>query len=286
MMDYPYSNELHPPQKTADIDVTRPGTKVMLKILVKTHQKQTEAFVPPAGVTLRRETIENVPCFVLEPEGAGDIPAMLYCHGGAFYLPTQVTSLNLACIYAKQANIRVVLPEYSLTPDHPAPKALEECRAVQRALKPQLVYGESAGAAIAALLEKCWGQMLIYPVTDDRSGLYPSMEKCALAVWTANSNKSMWAAYLRDYPEEKLAEIIPMRRENWRGASPAYIETQEFDILRDEGEAFAKHLQAATVPVDYHLIPGSYHGFDGELDSPLVRRVLEQRIAWIKSKIQ
>ncbi len=38
MMDYLYSSELHPPQKTADIDVTRPGTKVKQKNLVKPHQ--------------------------------------------------------------------------------------------------------------------------------------------------------------------------------------------------------------------------------------------------------
>ncbi len=281
-MDYPYSHELHPPRKTADIDVTRPGTKVMLKILVKTHQKQTEGFVPPAGVLLKRETIADVPCLVLEPE-TGAEATMLYCHGGAFYLPTQVTSLNLASIYAKRLDLRVILPEYSLTPDHPAPKALEECRCVQRAVKPQLVYGESAGAAIAAMLEPCLGQMLIYPVTDDRH--YPSRDAYPLAIWTAASNASMWQAYLRDCPEEEWAEIVPMRRENWNGASPAYIETQEFDILRDEGEAFAKRLEAADVPVEYHLIAGSYHGFDAELESPLVQRVLAQRIDWLKKKI-
>ncbi len=282
-MDYPYSHELHPPRKTADIDVTRPGTKVMLKILVKTHQKQTKSFVPPAGIKLVREIIAGVPCFVIEKE-TGAEATMLYCHGGAFYLPTQATSLRLACIYAGEADLRVVIPEYSLTPDDPAPKALEECRAVQQTVKPDLIYGESAGAAIAALLEPCRGQMLIYPVTDDRH--YPSRDAYPLAIWTATSNTSMWQAYLRDWPEEKWAEVVPMRRENWAGASPAYIETQEFDILRDEGEAFAKRLEAAAVPTEYHRIPGSYHGFDAELESYLVQRVLAQRIHWLKQKLQ
>lgn len=278
MMNYPYNPQLHPPQKTADIDLSRPGTKVMLKILVKTHQKQTEAFVPPAGITLKRETIGDVPCFVAEPE-TGAETKMLYCHGGAFYLPTQVTSLNLACIYAREANLRVILPEYSLTPEFPAPKALEECRRVQRAVEPELVYGESAGAALAALLEPRRGRMLIYPVTDDRD--YPSRAAYPLAIWTDASNRSMWQAYLQDVPESELPKIIPMRAavEN---TSPAYVETQEFDILKDEGQAYANRLREAGVVVEHHQIPGSYHGFDGELDSPLVQQVLKNRIDWLR----
>ncbi len=282
MMDYPYSPELHPPAKTADIDVTRPGAKVVLKILVKTHQKQTESFVPPAGALLKRETIADVPCFVIEPE-TGAERQVLYCHGGAFYLPVQVTSLNLACIYAREAELRVIIPEYSLTPDNPAPKALEECRAVQRTVKPELVYGESAGAAIAAMLDPCRGQMLIYPVADDRD--HPSRQQYPLAVWTAASNRSMWEAYLRDTPESELPQIVPMRAD-LRNASPAYVETQEFDILKDEGEAFASRLREENVPVEYRMIPGSYHGFDGELASPLVQRVLTQRIHWLKRTIE
>ncbi len=282
MMEYSYSPELHPPRKTADFDLSRPGTKVMLKVLVKTHQKQTEAFVPPAGITCKREEIAGVPCFVVQPE-AGTEHSMLYCHGGAFYLPTQVTSLNLACVYAGECALRVVIPEYSLTPDSPAPRALEECRAVQRAVQPELTYGESAGAAIAALLEKSRGQMLIYPVTDDRH--YPSRDAYPQAVWSAASNRSMWDAYLRDVPESERSQYIPMQARAIN-TSPAYVETQEFDILKDEGRAYAQRLREAGVAVESCQVAGSYHGFDGELDSPLVRRVLAQRTAWLRARIE
>ncbi len=286
MMECKYSPLLHPPERTADIDVTRPGTKIALKLLVKTHQKQTAAFVPPAGVKLGRETIAQTPCFTIEPENAGELPKMLYCHGGGFYLPTQVSSLKLACIYGKEAGLRVILPEYSLTPDFPAPKALEECSAVQRAVSPELVYGESAGAAIAAMLDKCLGQMLIYPVTDDRSDRYASMDAYPGAIWTQASNRAMWRAYLGNLPETALPGIVPMRRENLQNASPAYVEMQEFDILRDEGAAFAQRLQDAGVPTESHLISGSYHGFDEELDSPLVQQVLKQRVEWLCKRIK
>ncbi len=286
MTDYAYSPQLHPPQKTADIDVTRPGTKIALKILAKTHRQQTAGFVPPPGIRLRQECLGGVPCFVIEPENAGALPGMLYCHGGGFYLPAQVSSLKLACIYAKETPLRVYLPEYSLTPDSPAPRALEECRAVQQAVSPELVYGESAGAAIAAMLDGCLGQMLIYPATDDRSARYPSIARYDRAVWTAASNQAMWSAYLGALPESALPGIVPMRRESLRSASPAYIETQEFDILRDEGAAFAQRLREAEVPVVYRMIPGSYHGFDGELETPLVRRALAQRLDWLRGIIE
>ena len=79
MAEYPYSPELKAPGKPVDFDLSRPGTLMMLRLLVKTHQKQTDSFAPPEGIRLGREKQGNVPCFVIEPESGEDLPAMLYC---------------------------------------------------------------------------------------------------------------------------------------------------------------------------------------------------------------
>ena len=291
MASYNYSPELKAPGKTADFDLSRPGTLMMLKLLVKTHHKQTDSFAPPEGIRLSRAEMGNVSCFVIEPETNGELPVMLYCHGGAFYLPTQVSSLALACVYAGALQMRVVIPEYRLVPEHPAPAAFEDCLAVWQELSSSaettLLCGESAGGALAAGLalfirdyglKKPCGQVLVYPVLDNRPEKYPSMTACAEAAWTNRSNTSMWEAYLKNAEEKWLPYLIPMYSENLQDLPEAYIEPQQIDVLRDEAVAYGKRLEQAEVNVEVNLIAGSYHGFDSDLSSGLVQRVLRHRI--------
>ena len=292
MTDYGYSPELKTPGKSIDFDLSRPGTLMMLKLLVKTHQKQTDSFVPPEGIRLSRVGVGSVPCFLIEPETEDNLPNMLYCHGGAFYLPTQITSLNLACEYAKQLCIRVYIPEYRLVPEYPAPAALEDCLAVwqhlSRKTEKLLVYGESAGGTLAAglalyvrdrgLKQPC-GQILVYPVLDNRAVAYASMTAYADAAWSNRSNASMWETYLKNAEESWLPYLVPMRMENLCGLPDAYIEPQQIDVLRDEALAYAQRLEQAGVKVEQNQISGSYHGFDSDLTSGLVQRVLRHRIA-------
>lgn len=295
MADYPYSPELKKPGKPIDFDLSRPGTLMMLKLLVKTHQKQTAAFTPPEGIRVSRTELANVPCLLVEQEDSGELPVMLYCHGGAFYLPVQVSSLELACMYAKQLQMRIVIPEYRLVPDFPAPAAFEDCLAVWQQLEgyseKRIIYGESAGGALAAGLalyirdhglKKPHGQILIYPVLDNCPEKYPSMTDYADAAWSNRSNASIWEAYLKNAQENYLPYLIPMQAENFRDLPEAYVEPQQIDVLRDDAIAYAQRLTAAAVPTELNLVPGSYHGFDSDLTSPLVQRILKQRISAIR----
>lgn len=290
MADYPYSPELKTPGKTVDFDLSRPGTLMMLRLLVKTHQKQTDSFAPPEGIRLSREKLGDVPCFVIEPEEGGELPEMLYCHGGAFYLPTQVSSLALACVYASALQMRVVIPEYRLVPEYPAPAAFEDCLTVWQALSESaeklLLYGESAGGALAAGLalyvrdqglKRPCGQVLVYPVLDNRPEQYPSMTSYAEAAWTNCSNASMWEAYLKTAGENWLPYLIPMQTENLQDLPETYIEPQQIDVLCDEAVAYGNRLEQAEVSVEVNLIAGSYHGYDNDLISGLVQRVLRHR---------
>ena len=296
-----FSPELKPPQKMPQIDPLKPAMAGMLKILCLTHRKQTAAFVPPEGISCRQAAVRSgsgaeIPCFILSPEEEKQgRPGILMIHGGGFYLPVQTSSLALASEYAKGLDALIFLPEYRLVPQFSAPAQLDDCEAVWNAMpefgtdpEKRLVIGDSAGAALAAglclRLQKSGltlprGQLLIYPVLDDREERYSSYARCADACWSPEATRAMWKAYLKDVSSEQLQELVPGRCEEPGGLPPAYIEPQEIDVLRDEAVAFGEALQKAGVPVSLNLIEGSYHGFDADLSSPLVKRVIGARIA-------
>lgn len=202
--------------------------------------------------------------------------------------------------------MRVFLPEYRLLPEAPAPAAFEDCLAVWRGMTAQadalgldagclLLYGESAGGALAAGLAQrlCAeegprpaGQLLIYPVLDDRCGRYPSMERYADAAWPRHSNEYMWREYLRELPEAG-APLVPMRAApaDLARLPAAYIEPQEIDTLRDEAAAYAEALRDAGTTVEVNEVPGSYHGFDADTENPFVQAVVGRRICAMRAML-
>ncbi len=241
-MSYSYSPELKAPQKMPDIDPGKAAMAGMLKILCLTHQKQTAAFRPPEGLACRKISVQAA-------DGA-QIPC--------FVVEPESSD-----------DPRVFLPEYRLVPQFTAPTQLNDCMAVwlelqRHAVDPSrlLVIGDSAGAALTAGL--CIGLR----------GRACHADAC----WSPKATKAMWDAYLKGADESLLPCLVPARCEDLSGLPPAYIEPQEIDVLHDEAVALASALQKGGVSVELNEIVGSYHGFDSDLSSPLVRRVIAQRI--------
>lgn len=308
MPAFPYHPALKGPGPLDRVDLSNPALTPLVRMTAANLQKEARAFLgaPPAGVraALREVTAPNapaLPCYVLEPAATPVQAEILYCHGGAFFFPVQVSSLRLAAQLAAGLCARVFLPEYRLLPEHPAPAAFFDCLAAWGALdteRPALLYGESAGGALAAGtalyarahgLAQPRGLALIYPVLDDLRGDYPSRTACDGAAWTLRSERTMWQRYLPDPAALAALEpyLVPMRADPaaLRGLPPVYIEPQEFDILRDEAAAFARRLAAAGVPVTQNLVRGSYHGFDADTENPFVRAVTAQRLAALRAML-
>lgn len=306
MTEYPYRRELKAPGGLSRIDFGSPALAPALRMTIGNLQKETRAFRPPAGLRFYKKMIPHdageTECFVLEAEAGGKMPALLYCHGGGFFLPLQASTLRIASYYARALGARVYLPEYRLIPAHPAPAAFFDCLAVYEAIQKEmdggekgcLLYGESAGGTLAAGLAQ-WmrdkglppaaGQVLIYPALDDLRGEYPSRALYRDAAWTERSNEYMWRGYLRDGCGTMEPYLIPLCAQAFDGLPPAYIEPQEIDILRDEAVAYAQKLRGAGTPVQLELIRGSYHGFDTDTENPFVKTVLEQRVHAMKEML-
>lgn len=300
MPEFPYRPELKKPGPLSSIDFSNPALAPMVRMTAQNLRQAARKYVPPEGLRVRTIQISSwdkvpVECFIIEPERGGLLPGMLYCHGGGFFLPLQASALQIAAFYAEKLQARVFLPEYRILPDFPNPYPFKDCRAVWNEIAGQayrldgrlLLYGESAGGALAAGLAQ-WlrdrgeplpaGQLLIYPVLDDRSERYPSMERYSGAVWSRKSNNYMWKSYLRDGFCDLEPYVVPMRSGNFAGLPPAYIEPQGIDVLRDEGIAYGEKLRQAGVPVELNVIEGSYHGFDSDIENPFVRQILARRV--------
>lgn len=294
-------SDLKPQNQLGKIDFSNPKMQPMVRMLQNNIQRDTLKWQPVAGVHLRRVEFSaggKAPfhCLVLEPEESKG--ACLFCHGGGMIFPLQVSSLKVAEYLAKAAKISMWVPDYSLPPAAPFPYPVEECLHVwQRMCRPaetNILYGESVGGALAASLAMVLRDqrekqpdrlMLIDPVTDCETEKYPSAALDAQAVWTVRNNRYMWELYLPDECTARLSYAVPIQ-ESVEGFPPTYLETAEIDILRDEGEAFGKKLQAAGIPVEMHRIGGAWHGFDTEINHPCVQETLKKRAAYIRNAVR
>lgn len=305
MARYPYSPELKPPGNWTSVDFADPRLAPAIRLMVRSLQTDTSSFLPPGGLAIRREQAkvwdgETIDCYIFEPEGIGpNLPTLLYCHGGGFFLPIQPMMMHLAAQYALELGIRVYLPEYRILPEHPNPYPFRDCLSfleeIQKQDVPYLLYGESAGGALAAGLT-LWardhgtrpanGQCLIYPVLDNRCSRYASMRLYAEAAWPLKNNLTMWREYLKNGKDGLEDYLVPMTAPDVSTLPPAYIEPQQIDTLRDEAVAYAGRLQAAGNSVHLRVVEGSYHGFDADWKNPFVQEVVRGRILQMREMLE
>ncbi len=135
---------------------------------------------------------------------------------------------------------------------------------------PIVVGGDSAGgnlAAVTAQRARDRGgpavafQALVYPVTDadvDNTS-YRSDENQLML--TRDGMIWFWDHYAPDEAQRKETDASPLQAEDLAGLPPAVVILAEYDVLRDEGQAYADRLDAAGVPVQVHVHPGQMHGF-------------------------
>ena len=79
-----------------------------------------------------------------------------------------------------------------------------------------------------------------------------------------------------------LSYASPASSESLSGLPPAYIETPEYDCLRDEGISYAQRLMDSGIAVELNIIEGTFHGFDIPLYSEIVKTALDSRCNALK----
>ena len=245
-----------------------------------------EIDMPAAEIEELRLTGPNgeFPVKIVRPEGAtGALPVILYIHGAGWVFGDFHTHERLVRELAVGARAAVVFPDYSRSPEARYPVAIEENYATARWIAEHgaekdldatrlAVAGDSVGGNMAAaltLMAKERGgpdltaQVLFYPVTDaafDTESYHRFAEGYFLR---RDAMQWFWDQYTTDEAQRAEITASPLRAsvEQLTGVPPALVITAEADVLRDEGEAYARKLRQAGVPVTAVRYQGIIHDF-------------------------
>jgi acetyl esterase len=208
---------------------------------------------------------------------------LVYLHGGGWVVG-DVEAYDLACRFlAKHSGAAIVSVDYRLAPEHPFPAPVDDALAAFRDVVARAeelgadparigIGGDSAGgqlSAVTALQASRDGgpapalQVLIYPATDMLNSS-ASRELFAedLLLETADMDWAidLWVPDAADRSDDRAS---PLLADELSGVAPAYVVTAGFDVLRDEGEAYAARLRDAGVPTTLRRQRGMVHGFIG-----------------------
>lgn len=233
----------------------------------------------------------------------GTVPCLYYLHGGGFVFNAAPHHFTLARELSRTVGACVAMPDYRLAPRHTFPAAHEDAltgyrwlleNAAELRVDPAMIAaaGDSAGGNLAAALAPMarnaalpmpCAQMLLYPVLDARMETESYRQFADTPMCSSRDMEKYFAMYAPDAsfaPEEWLS---PAESASLRGLPRAYIETAEFDCLRDEGAQYAARLEREGVQCEYHAIKNAMHGYDIAAKSGFLQAVMAMRIAFLRS---
>ncbi|UJB17180.1 MULTISPECIES: alpha/beta hydrolase [Lysobacter] len=216
---------------------------------------------------------------VAAPSDASALPITVYLHGGGFVLGSPDTTDGLCRSLAAWARTLVVSVDYRLAPEAPFPAGLDDAYAALCWVARHAgefggdgeriaIAGDSSGGNFAAALAQCARsdgpglrhQLLLYPVLDAACA-HPSYREFAEGYFlSAPMMQWYWRQYL-DGADPADPRVSPLRAADLRGLPSATVFSAEYDVLRDEAEAYAQALIAAGVPVNSRRWDGQIHGF-------------------------
>ena len=239
------------------------------------------------------------------PRAAGLRPAVVYAHSGGLMFGDRFNALDLNLEWVERLGAVLVTPEYRLAPEFRDPYQREDVyatlewtanAAVELGIDASriIVAGASAGAGLAAGMALASrdrggpalrGQLLIYPMLDDRGITASTRQFDGIGVWDRISNETGWAAVLGDaYGTQKVSPYIaPSRATDLGGLPPAYLDVGSAEIFRDETVAYANALWLAGGDAELHVWTGGFHAFD--IFAPhtaLAQGMLRTRFAWVE----
>ncbi len=232
----------------------------------------------PRGTTVAEQDIAGVRAEVVSCRALGSQRTVIHFHGGGYCVGSTYTVRSWAAHLSAQTGCRVVLPEYRLAPEHPYPAALEDARAVLKALSGEVdgsepgsvvVSGDSAGGGLALALvlrlrdegqELPAGCILLSPWLDlgrDRRAVPDLVRRDVLL------NPDWIGACARAYADPSAwadPSVSPLSAAH-AGLPPLLIQAGTDELLAPDAELLAASASVGGVDVTYTRWPRMWHDF-------------------------
>lgn len=270
--------------------------------------------LPSADVSERTIDVggESIKLNIVKPLGAhGILPVFMFFHGGGWILGDFGTHERLVRDLVTESGAAAVFVNYTPSPEAHFPVAINQAYAATRWVaehgseigvdgKRLALVGNSVGGnmvaavALQAKMQKAPAiryDVMLWPVTDAHfdTGSYNQYENGYFL--SRNMMKWFWDAYTTKESDRNNILASPLRasREQLQGLPPTLIQTAELDVLRDEGEAFGRKLDAAGVDVTVTRYNGLIHDYgllNGLSDVPAVRTAIRQAADELKVHLQ
>jgi acetyl esterase len=238
---------------------------------------------PESVASVESIEVHDVPARLYRPL-LDERDALVWLHGGAWMVGDLDSYDALARGLANRVGCAVLSVDYRLAPEHTYPDALEDCWRATVWASEQFdrvaVGGDSAGGNLAAAVAlrardrsiELALQLLVYPMLDyaavdgafynEYSRLYRTFAGIEHAgALTQSHIRNIWEIYLPDPSQRAEHEASPLQATSFSGVAPVLIIAAEHDILRGEGEEYARRLQADGVAAELVNYPGQVHGF-------------------------
>jgi acetyl esterase/lipase len=254
----------------------------------------------------------NISITIVRPQGSNDtLPVVMYFHGGGWVLGGFDTHERLVRELANKANAALVFVNYTPAPEAQYPVQIEQAYAATKWVAENgrsinvdssrlAVAGDSVGANMATIVTmlakerggpKIAFQALFYPPTDLTRSDTESYIENQEGYWLAGKSMPYFVDnYAPDNATRKEPTASPLlaSTDQLKGLPPALVITEEFDVLRDEGEAYAHKLMQAGVPVTATRYLGTIHDFvmlNPISNTPDVRGAIDQASEMLKKAL-
>jgi acetyl esterase len=249
-------------------------------------QSSVKVDVSGVDVTEKAITVDgsSVNLHIVRPSGVkGALPAFMFFHGGGWVLGDFPTHQRFVRDLVVNSGAVAVFVNYTPSPEAQYPVAINQAYAATKWVaengseievdgKRLAVVGNSAGgnitAAVTLMAKDKKGpeiklQVLFWPVTDANFDTGSYHEFAEQRFLTRNMMIWFWDNYTKKPDERAQIYASPNRAstEQLKGLPPALVQTAENDVLRDEGESYARKLNEAGVPVTLVRYQGMIHDY-------------------------
>jgi acetyl esterase len=223
----------------------------------------------------------EIPVRLYTPEGDEPLPVLVFFHGGGWVLGNLDTHDVICRSLANQAGCIVLAVDYRLAPEHKFPAAVEDAFAATKWAAENAskfggdptriaVGGDSAGGNLSAVVSQMARdtgapdlvfQLLIYPAVAKLDGFPSYFENSENHFMTRESAVWFYEQYIAQNTNLSDPKLFPLYAESLANLPPALVITAEYDVLCDEGEAYAHKLEASGVAVTLTRYDGMIHPF-------------------------